>query len=323
MITSPARDLPFAPPHILTIGTRSSKLALVQTELVRAALETANPNLHIEIVHITTKGDRLLDQPLAAIGDKGLFVTEIETALRAGQIDLAVHSAKDLPSMLPPDMMIGAIPARADARDALVSRAGGLHELPSGARVGTSSPRRACQLRALRPDLAIHDVRGNVDTRLRKLADGNYEALVLAGAGLIRLGLAAGVTEWLAPEVMLPAVGQGALAVEIRADDTAVAGIVALLADALATAAVRAERAFLAGIGGGCAAAVGAYATLTAAGLTLTGLIGAADGRLLRGTHGGNPADAAEIGAVLAARLLADGGAALLMEQQAEGPDYE
>ncbi|MGI8586508.1 MAG: hydroxymethylbilane synthase [Chloroflexia bacterium] len=302
-----------APPRTLTIGTRGSKLALVQTELVRAALQAADPALQVVIRHITTRGDVLLDRPLAAIGDKGLFVTEIETALRSGWIDLAVHSAKDLPSELPPDMEIGAIPIRTDARDALVSRAGRLRDLPPGARVGTSSPRRTCQLRAVRPDLEILDLRGNVDTRLRKLEAGEYEALVLAAAGLIRLDRAAAVTEWLAPEVMLPAIGQGALAVEIRAGDLAVAEIVGRLADEAATAAVRAERAFLAGIGGGCASAVGAYATVTDDALTLTGLIGAADGRLVRGTVHGTPAEAAALGKRLAAQLLAEGGAVLLM----------
>lgn len=296
----------------LTIGTRSSPLALVQTELVRAALQAGDPALQIAIQHIITKGDVWLDRPLVAIGDKGLFVTEIERALRAGRIDLAVHSAKDLPSELPPDMEIGAIPQRADARDALVSRAGGLRDLPLGARVGTSSPRRACQLRALRPDLRILDVRGNVDTRLRKLAAGEYDALVLAAAGLIRLDRAAVVTEWFAPEVMLPAVGQGALALEIRAADPAVAALVGRLADPAATAAVWAERAFLAAIGGGCAAAVGAYATVTAGALTLTGLIGAADGRQVRGSLQGTAADAVVLGTRLATDLLAAGGTALL-----------
>ena len=307
------------PPRLLTIGTRSSQLALVQTEGVRAALQAGDPALQIAIQHITTKGDIWLDRPLAAIGDKGLFITEIEEALRAGRIDLAVHSAKDLPSELPPDMKIGAILPRADARDALVSRAGGLCDLPPGARVGTSSPRRACQLRALRPDLVILDVRGNVDTRLRKLTAGDYDALVLAAAGLIRLDRAAVVTEWFAPEVMLPAVGQGALALEIRAADPAVAALVGRLADPAATATVWAERAFLAGIGGGCAAAVGAYATLAAGTLTLTGLIGAADGRQVRGSLQAPVSDAVTLGSQLAADLLAAGGATLLAAHDPTG----
>ncbi|HWQ14357.1 MAG TPA: hydroxymethylbilane synthase, partial [Roseiflexaceae bacterium] len=197
----------------LVIGTRASKLALAQTHMVRAALLAAHPGLEVAVQHITTKGDVILDRPLSAIGDKGLFVVEIEEALRAGRVDIAVHSAKDLPSALPPDMALVAFPRRADPRDALVSRGGlRLAALPAGALVGTSSLRRACQLRALRPDLRVEDLRGNVDTRLRKLRDGRYDAIVLAAAGLQRLGLDHEVTEYLAPEVMVPAVGPGVLA---------------------------------------------------------------------------------------------------------------
>lgn len=296
----------------IAIGTRGSALALAQTELVRAALLVAAPDLTIEIVPITTKGDVLLDRPLAAIGDRGLFVVEIEEALRAGRIDLAVHSAKDLPARLPADMRLGALLPRADARDALISRAGGLRDLPRGARVGTSSPRRACQLRARRPDLALADVRGNVDTRLRKLAAGEYDALVLAAAGLIRLDRAAAVTEWLPPEVMLPAVGQGALAVEARAADPAIAALLAPLDDAPTRAAVMAERGFLAALGAGCTAAVAAHATVAGGTLALTALIGAPDGRLVRGTAQGSMVDADSIGAALAGDLLARGGGTLI-----------
>jgi hydroxymethylbilane synthase len=308
----------------LTIGTRGSKLALAQSALVQAALQTQHPHLAVAITSITTKGDVLLDRPLAAIGDKGLFITEIEAALRAGRIDLAVHSAKDLPSERPADVCIGAYLPRADARDVLVAQAGGLHDLPAGARVGTSSPRRACQVRALRPDLVLADVRGNVDTRLRKLAAGEYDALVLAAAGLDRLGLTGVVTEWLTPQVMLPAVGQGALAVEVRADDPAVAALLTALDDPPTRAAVTAERGFLAALGAGCTAVVAAYATVTESVLTLTGLIGAPDGRLVRSTAQGAVATAPEIGARLAAALLRQGGAALLEAAQAAGvADHE
>ena len=301
--------------RVITIGTRGSKLALVQTELVRDALLARHPELTVAVQRITTRGDAILDQPLAtaAINDKGLFIGEIETALREGRIDLAVHSAKDLPSTLPPDMAIAAWTRRADPLDALVSRAGGLRDLPHGARVGTSSPRRACQLRALRPDLVILDIRGNVDTRLRKLASGDYDAIVLAAAGLERLGLAEVITEPFGPDLMLPAVGQGALAVEVRADDAATAAILAPLNDPATAAALRAERAFLAATEGGCAAAVAAYATVGADGtLLLTGLIGALDGRVVRGERRGAVADGARIGAELAREVLAGGGAALL-----------
>ncbi len=301
--------------RVLTIGTRGSKLALIQTEIVRAALLARHPDLTIAVERITTRGDIILDQSLAtaAINDKGLFIGEIEAALRDGRIDLAVHSAKDLPASLPPDYAIAAWTRRADPRDALVSRAGDLGALPPGARVGTSSPRRACQLRARRPDLAIRDIRGNVDTRLRKLNDGDYDAIILAAAGLDRLGLAAVVTVPFAPTEMLPAVGQGALAVEIRADDAATARLLAPLDDPATAAAVRAERAFLAAVEGGCAAAVAAYAEVQQGDLlVLSGLIGAADGRTVRGERFGPVADGARLGATLAADLLARGGAWLL-----------
>jgi hydroxymethylbilane synthase len=299
----------------IVIGTRGSKLALAQTELVRAALLARYPALTVSVERITTQGDAVIDRPLAAIGGKGLFVSEIEAALRAGRIDLAVHSAKDLPSALPDDLTIAAIPARADARDVLVARDGAtLRDLPPGARVGTSSPRRACQLRALRPDLVIADVRGNVDTRLRKLAEGQFNAIALAAAGLARLGLTGVISEWFAPETMLPAIGQGALAIEMRADDADLAALLAPLHDAETAAAVTAERAFLAELGGGCTAAVAAHATIAGDTLTLAGLIGATDGRLVRDARDGAVTDAARLGAALAASLLAAGGVALLSE---------
>ncbi len=300
---------------LITIGTRGSKLALVQTELVRAALLAHHPGLTVAVERITTRGDIILDRSIAsaALDDKGLFVAEIEAALRDGRIDLAVHSAKDLPSTLPPDMTIAAWTERADPRDVLVSRAGKLAELPPGAWVGTSSPRRACQLRARRPDLTIRDIRGNVDTRLRKLAEGDYDAIVLAAAGLDRLGLTDVVTESFTPEFMLPAVGQGALGIETRADDHATARLLAPLADRATTLAVRAERAFLAAVEGGCSAAVAAHATLLdGGGIALGGLIGALDGRIVRGERSGGVNAAERLGATLAAELLAAGGGVLL-----------
>src|SRR3954454_4681115 len=217
---------------VVVIGTRASKLALVQAHMIRDELLRAHADLTVVVEHITTKGDVILDRPLSAIGDKGLFVTEIEEALRAGRIDLAVHSAKDLPSELPSDMRLAAFPPRADARDALIARNHmRLADLPAGAHVGTSSMRRACQLRHLRPDLRISDLRGNVDTRLRKLHEGQYDAIVLAAAGLERLGWAGEISEYLDPSVMLPAVSQGILGIEIRADDAATAALLAALDD--------------------------------------------------------------------------------------------
>lgn len=298
---------------VVTIGTRASKLALAQTHMVRDALITCHPGLHVEIEHITTKGDIVLDRPLSAIGDKGLFVVEIEEALRAGRIDIAVHSAKDLPSELPEDMALPAFPGRADPRDALIARDGlRLVELPEGATVGTSSLRRACQLRALRPDLRIIDLRGNVDTRLRKLHEGQYDAIVLAAAGLERLNLAGEVSEWLAPDVMLPAVGQGVLAVEGRAGDERIARLLEPLDNSDARVTITAERAFLAQIGGGCQVPVAAYAVLEGETLRLRGMIGARDGSMVRGDRRGAAANPKLIGELLAHELLDRGGRALL-----------
>jgi hydroxymethylbilane synthase len=298
---------------VVVLGTRGSKLALAQTDLVRAALLERHPGLVVEIEQITTRGDVILDRPLSTIGDKGLFVTEIEDALRAGRIDLAVHSAKDLPSELPNDMALAAFPRRADPRDALVSRDGlQLAALPEGARVGTSSLRRACLLRHLRPDLRVADLRGNVDTRLRKLREGQYDAIVLAAAGLERLGLADEISEHLDPHMMLPAVGQGILGLEIRVGDEVTAALLAPLDDPAARVAALAERAFLARIGGGCQVPVGAYARVTDDALTLAGMIGARDGRLVRGELSGPAGRPTELGARLAEELLDGGGRALL-----------
>ena len=296
---------------VLTIGTRASALALTQTDHVCASLRAAHPDVELEVRHISTRGDRITDRPLAELGRNGVFVTEIEAALREGTIDLAVHSGKDLPSRLSADMQIGALLPREDPRDVLISRRGPLASLPAGARVGTSSPRRTAQLRAARPDLIPVDIRGNVDTRLRRLASGDYDALLLAAAGLIRLGRAGEITEWLAPEVMLPAVGQGALALEIRSHDAATLALVAPLNDPRTAAEVLAERAFLARLGADCAAVAAAFATVDAGDtLTITAMIGSTDGRLLRERATGPAADAS-IGARLADRLLAAGGALL------------
>ncbi len=302
----------------LTIGTRGSKLALVQAEQVRDALLARHPGLAVPLEIIATRGDVVLDRPLTAFSDKGLFVDEIEAALRAGRIQLAVHSAKDLPSELAADMIIAAFLPRADPRDVLVSASGlGLRDLPPGARVGTSSLRRACQLRAARPDLDVRDIRGNVDTRLRKLHGGQYEAIVLAAAGLQRIDHADSITEYLDPAIMLPAVGQGALAVEICRGDEATAAYVAALDEAATRSAVQAERAFLARLGGGCKLPAAGYATVDGTQLHLAGLVGAADGRLVHAAIAGDVADGARLGESLAGHLLAGGGAALLDEARA------
>ncbi len=299
-------------PSALTIGTRGSKLALWQTEHVRDLLLGLYPQLAVDYVRITTKGDVITDRPLAAIGRNSLFVAEIEDALRSGRIHLAVHSAKDLPSTLADDMRIAAFLSRVDPRDALVSRSGGLTDLPPGAKVGTSSPRRACQLRAVRPDLQLLDIRGNVDTRLEKLHRGEFDAIVLAAAGLERLGLSHHVTQYFSADEMVPAVAQGALAIEVCTSDPSLETLIAPLADPVTTAAVVSERAFLAAMGAGCNAPLGAHATISGDTLTLTALIGAADGRIVRQTATGAQADAARIGRAIAADLVANGGAELL-----------
>jgi hydroxymethylbilane synthase len=297
----------------LRLGTRGSALALAQARLVAGRLRDAAPDIAVEVVTITTKGDVRTDVPLSVIGGMGVFAAELEQALRAGEVDFAVHSAKDLPSTLAADVALAAFLPREDVHDVLVSRDGApLDGLPNGATVGTSSPRRACQLRARRPDLLLKDIRGNVDTRLRKLDAGDYDAIVLAAAGLNRLGLAARITERIDPTVMLPAVGQGAIAVEIRADDEATRALLAPLDDEPTRIAVTAERAFLATLGAGCSAPAAAHARLGDGTLHVEGLIGSADGDVVRTARDGRPDDAAALGAAVAHALLAAGGDALL-----------
>jgi len=304
-------------PRTLTVGTRGSALALTQTGSVVAALQALHPGLDIRVQRITTKGDVMRDVPLATLGGRGVFVDAIEEALRQRVIDLAVHSAKDLPSRVPPDLAIGALLERVDPRDVLISRAGTLRDLPVGARVGTSSLRRVSQLHAVRPDLDARDLRGNVDTRIRKLDAGDYDAIVLAGAGLLRLGLEGRATEWLSADSMLPSPGQGALAVEVRADDVELHDLVRPLAHAPTEAALTAERAFLARLGAGCAAAVGAYATLGDDNrLTLRAMIGTADGRSVRWRETNDRDGATELGERVADRLLATGGRELAAESE-------
>ncbi len=296
----------------MVIGTRASKLALWQSNHIRDRLLALHAGIEISLERISTKGDEIQDRPLAAIGRNSLFVAEIEDALRSGRIRLAVHSAKDLPSTLPPEFTIAAFTTRVDPRDVLVSKHGTLDQLPHGAKIGTSSPRRACQLKAARPDVICLDIRGNVDTRLAKLDRGEYDAIVLAAAGLERLGWSHVVTEWLEPDVMLPAVAQGILAVEARASDAEAIRLCAPLDDADARACAEAERAFLAAMGAGCNAPLAGFATLSGDTLSLSALIGAPDGRHVRITREAHRRDAATLGATAATALMADGGAPLL-----------
>lgn len=258
----------------LTFATRPSALARWQTRWVINALQNLYPNLQFEEKIITTQGDKIVDKPLPEIGGKGLFTQELETELLTGRVHCAVHSLKDLPVENPIGLIVGCIPARAEVRDALISKNGyTLTTLPKGASVGTSSLRRAAQILSRRPDLHTESLRGNVDTRLRKALDGQYDAIILAGAGLTRLGLDSHITEWLSLEVMLPAPGQGALAVQCRANDEVTLALLSKLENISTRRAVNAERAFLSGLGGGCSVPVAAYATMDGQEINLTGLV--------------------------------------------------
>jgi hydroxymethylbilane synthase len=266
----------------LKFATRPSKLARWQTEWAVQALKKIWPEVDCETVVITTQGDRNLDQPLPEIGGKGVFTQELEAALSSGAVDAAVHSLKDLPIEPGFGLTVAAIPVREDARDVLISLHGeALEKLPQGARIGTSSLRRAAQLLALRDDFVIDSLRGNVDTRIRKLYAGQYDAIILAGAGVVRLGYRDAITQWLPIESMLPAPGQGALAVQCRADDGDTIALIGALDHDITRRTVSAERSFLAGLGGGCSLPVAAYATASDEGLALIGLALSGDGKFV------------------------------------------
>jgi hydroxymethylbilane synthase len=299
---------------LLRIATRKSALALWQAEHVAARLRAAHPGLAVELVPMTTRGDEIADRPLATIGGKGLFLKELEVAMLEGRAELAVHSLKDVPAELEPGFVLPAMLPRADAADAFVSNEHAtLAALPHGARVGTSSLRRQAQLRAARPDLELVDLRGNVNTRLAKLDAGDYDAVVLACAGLERLGLAARIRQRLGAPDWLPAPGQAAIGIEARADQPAVLALLAALDDADTRVTVSAERAMNHALGGSCTVPVAAWCVLGEHGLHLRGLVGdATDGRLLRAEAGG-PADQPEVlGRAVAEALLAQGAGAML-----------
>ena len=293
----------------LIFATRPSALARWQTNWVINALKNIHPALECKEKIITTQGDKILDKPLPEIGGKGLFTQELESELLSGAVHCAVHSLKDLPVENPAGLTIGCIPARAEVRDALISKNGyTLATLPKGASVGTSSLRRAAQILSLRPDLRTESLRGNVDTRLRKALDDQYDAIILAGAGLIRLGLDQHVTQWLSLDVMLPAPGQGALAIQCRADDQTALNLLAKLEDDSTRRCVTAERAFLSGLGGGCSVPVAAYAVVSdpSAMISLTGLVISEDGRkAIKVQRAGM--DAQILGYELAQRAIAQG----------------
>ena len=300
----------------LRIGTRGSALAIQQTQIAVDALHAAWPNLSVDVMHIRTTGDRIQDVPLAKIGDKGLFVKEIEEALLDGRIDWAVHSVKDLPSELPNGLSVGTLAARSDPRDALVARHGlNLATLPENAVIGTSSLRRRAQLLHWRPDLAIVPVRGNVDTRLRKLETDGLDGIVVAAAGLVRMGWEGRISDLIPPEISLPAVGQGALGVEMRSDDEAAHTLFQPLTCTATQAAVTAERAFLARLQGGCQVPIAAWATVDDSRLCLRGMISDIDGlTLLQGERWGLVHAPEQVGTVLAEELLQRGGEAILRD---------
>jgi len=293
---------------MLVIASRGSQLALWQARWVQQKLADRGLETRIEI--IKTTGDKITDVPLAKVGTKGLFTKEIEEALLDGRADLAVHSLKDLPTELPASLVLAAIPVREDPRDAIVGKR--LAELPKGAKVGTSSLRRAAQLRQLRPDLEIESIRGNLDTRVRKLDEGLYDAIVLAAAGLKRLGWGQRIAELLPPEIMCSAVGQGALAIETRAEGAGYRACVAL-DDSQTRAAVTAERAVLAALGGGCQVPIGAYATVSNASLRMVSVVASPDGsEIVRGETHGPVADAERLGSALGEDLLDRGARRIL-----------
>ena len=298
----------------LVLGTRGSKLAVHQSEWVQAQIKRLAPTVTVALRRIHTSGDKILDVPLAKIGGKGLFVKEIEEALLSGEIDLAVHSMKDVPTELPAGLDLLCVPYREDARDALISREGRLfRDLPPGARIGTSSLRRQAQLLQVRPDLSISMLRGNLDTRLKKLRDGQFDAIVLAAAGLRRLGWEHEITEYLAPEISLPAIGQGALGIEGRRDDAFVRSLLSGLEHAPTRTMVLAERALLHRLQGGCQVPIAAHATLSGTEVSLEGLVASVDGKeVIRDRVTGTAADPESIGLQLAERLLVRGGDRIL-----------
>ena len=298
----------------LKIATRQSPLALWQAEHIKARLQQLHPHLQVELVKFVTQGDKILDTPLAKIGGKGLFVKELESALLDGRADLAVHSMKDVPMQLPDGLVLPVICEREDPFDAFVSNHYvSFDDLPKGAIVGTSSLRRKCQILHARPDLIIHDLRGNVGTRLAKLDSGLYDAIILASAGLKRLGLATRIRHTMLPSMSLPAVGQGALGLECRTEDTQILNLIEPLRHIETQSCVRAERAFNAYLEGGCQVPIAGYATLAEQTLTIEGRVGSVEGQtLLKAVHTGDIHTPEDLGEALAKDLLAQGAGDLL-----------
>jgi hydroxymethylbilane synthase len=301
----------------VTIATRGSKLAIWQAEWVKSQLQEMNPGLDVELKKIKTTGDKILDVPLAQVGGKGLFVKEIEEAMLRGDADLAVHSMKDVPTDLPEGLHLSAICEREDPRDAFIAAAGigGFSALPRGAHVGTSSLRRICQILNRRPDLKITQLRGNVDTRLRKLDEGEFDAIILATAGVKRLGHADRITEILPVDLCLPAIGQGAVGIECRVDDPFINGLLEKLDHRDTSVCVRAERAFLKKLEGGCQVPIAAFARLQDGAITIDGLVGSLKGEtLIRDSVKGPAEEAESLGTRLAETLLSMGADSILAE---------
>jgi hydroxymethylbilane synthase len=306
----------------VVIGTRGSKLALWQAEWVKSELQRMNPGLEVELNKIKTTGDKILDVPLAKVGGKGLFVKEIEEALLRGEADLAVHSMKDVPTEFPEGLHLAVICEREDPRDAFIARIengqfaiGGFKDLPRGASVGTSSLRRSCQLLNIRPDLTIMQLRGNLDTRLRKLDEKEFDAIILAAAGVKRLGWAKRITEVLDPEISLPAIGQGAIGIECRTGDSFINKLISPLNHTETSVCVRAERACLKRLEGGCQVPIAAYARLAGGKIVIDGLVGSVSGdRLVRAHFEGRPEEYESLGKTLAEDLLSKGADKILTE---------
>ena len=298
------------------IATRKSALALWQAEYVKAQLMHFHQDIQVELVPMTTKGDIILDAPLAKVGGKGLFVKELEIAMLENRADIAVHSMKDVPIDFPEGLGLEIICPREDPRDAFVSNTvKSITELPDGAVLGTSSLRRQCQIKALRPDLDVRDLRGNVNTRLQKLDNGEYDAIILAAAGLIRLNMAERIQQFIAPEIMLPANGQGAVGIECRNDDTVIKSLLAPLACPETTIRVAAERSMNRALEGGCQVPIGSYATIKDNVLWLRGLVGSLDGsRILHADLSGPCERAEQLGKSLAEQLLKLGADKLLQQ---------
>lgn len=306
----------------IVIGTRGSKLALWQAEWIKSELQKRNPGLEIEFNKIKTTGDKILDVPLAKVGGKGLFVKEIEEALLRNEADIAVHSMKDVPTDFPGGLHLAVICKREDPRDAFIApvqsskfKVQSFKELPQGACVGTSSLRRSCQLLSIRPDLKIEQLRGNLDTRLRKLDEGQFDAIILAAAGVKRLGWTARITETLSPETSLPAIGQGAVGIECRTSDEFINRLIAPLNHPETSVCVRAERSLLKKLEGGCQVPVAAYARLVNGKLIIEGLVGSVSGdRIIKDRLEGSPEHAESLGVKLAEILLSQGAKKILDE---------